>query len=118
MYKYGGKMVSIPQTVIQKFLQWNTYPFYLKEIYDEKVVQALLITSVGLRELINGNVCDDTRKFIFGKSVQTNILHSTHILVIHLSDLLSVRVKRDQRRLAKMDVYIQEYCTRLSSCKQ
>lgn len=52
-------MVTIGKSLIDKFKVWSTFPFSKSENVDRMLVEALILSSVGLKFLEEGNEVDE-----------------------------------------------------------
>lgn len=67
-YSTGEQIVTIRKEVIDAMSLWTTHPFSGDTKIDEKIIRLLLICCVPESELKTGEVKDDVKLFISGKS--------------------------------------------------
>lgn len=68
MYDVNGTLILIPTDIKNEIRAWNTNMFCNDTTYDMKIVQALLVLSVGSEVIIAGNISDKVLKFVKGKT--------------------------------------------------
>lgn len=59
-------MLEVPNKAIDKFIKWNLAPFNLLEMFDQKMVEAMLFLRMGPYHLSQHIVDDDLKEFIKG----------------------------------------------------
>lgn len=86
IYKVGDRKIQISKLliVITKALGWLTFPFNRHTKYDRKLVESLLILSVGSTNITSDRIDQDVKKFIHG--IDNSIL--IFVKNIHISRLL------------------------------
>lgn len=65
-------LVEIPIEAIEKFIKWNALPFKQNEVFDKKIVFALLFICVDDEKILAGLVHDDVKQFI--KGIDLNLI--------------------------------------------
>lgn len=73
-------MVTLSVNVINKYKAWSTHPFFESEKIDQLLVEALILSCVGLKFLEDGNEIDEY-VMDFVKS-RRNFINSNFILFI------------------------------------
>lgn len=59
-------LVEIPNEAIEKFIKWNQPPLKVNEMFDKKMVFALLFICVDKEKIIEGLVYNDVKVFLKG----------------------------------------------------
>lgn len=62
----GKNYIQLPKAVVDKFLAWLTFPFIRHTKYDRKVVESLLILTVGVENVTLASISDEVKTFIRG----------------------------------------------------
>lgn len=76
-------MVEIPLEAIDKFIKWNQQPFDTKEIFDQKMVFALLFICADDDKIIANMLHDDVKQFLRGTKKNNFYLYCQRKMVFN-----------------------------------
>lgn len=66
LYKIGNKMVTFPNDVIKKLMEWNEHPLSLDISIDKRFVIAVYLTISDPVDIMNSSISQHTVDFIQG----------------------------------------------------
>lgn len=67
IYKVGSRFVQLPKQFLNKVQSWTTFPFCRHTKYDRKIVESILILTIGSTNINAETIDENVKNFIRGK---------------------------------------------------